>query len=132
VARQRVEAKVLQRRENYDAGLVKIHQMAIAIGGMRGYGGYEGFDLGSYEKGDLDHRIAVRPVFTPDPMDDVEISQAFWSAAKTATEAGANLGGYLKAEGWSDKQIAEVAPVELLEPEPVEEEEPEAPIEEET
>lgn len=112
VARQRVEAKVLQRREGYDAGLVKLQMMAVAIGGYRGYEGYSGFDLDSYAKGDLDHTIAPRPVFTPDPMDAVEISQAQWAAAKVAVEAGADLAGYLKSQGLDDEAIAELVGVQ--------------------
>jgi len=112
VARQRVEAKVHQRRAGYDAGLVKLQMMALSIGGMRGYKGYDGLTLDSYEKGDLDHSIADRPVFAVDPMDKVEVSQVFWTAAKTAVDAGADLGGYLKEEGWSDEQITRMVAAE--------------------
>ena len=121
VARQRVEAKVLQRRANYDAGLVKIQMMALSIGGMRGYKGYEGLGLESYAAGELEHQIAARPVFVPDPMDAVEISQALWTAAEVAVRAGADLGGFLKGAGWSDERIAEAIPI--VQPEPEEEEE---------
>lgn len=108
IARSRVEAKVLQRRENYDAGLVKLFSMAVAIGGWRSYDGYSGFDLDSYAKGDLDHTIAPRPVFAADPMDAVEIDDALWTAAGKAVKAGASLEGFLKKAGWSDEEIAEI------------------------
>lgn len=108
VARQRVDAKVLQRREGYDMGLVKSQQMAIAIGGFRKYKGYDGFDLTSYGKGDLDHRIAARPVFAADPMDEAEIAQALWQAAATAVNAEADLAGFLRAFGWPEAKIAMV------------------------
>jgi len=106
VARQRVDAKILQRREGYDAGLVKVQQMAVAIGGFRGYKGYDGFDLNSYGRGDLNHRIAARPVFAADPMDEAEISQELWQAAVMATNAGADLAGFLKAFGWPERKVA--------------------------
>jgi len=109
IARQEVSSKVRQRREGYDTGLVKLHQMAITIGGWRGYPGYEGFNLDSYTRGDLNHRIAARPVFEADPLDDIEVSQAFWNAAETAVKTGADLVGYLKAQGWSNEQVSEVA-----------------------
>jgi len=65
--------KVLQRRVNYDDGLKRIQQMAIAIGGERGY--FKGFNLASYEAGDLDHEIGERPVFAPDRLDELEIME---------------------------------------------------------
>mgnify|MGYP001049199639 CR=1 FL=1 len=104
VARQPIVSKVLQRRMNYDAAMVKANQMAVAIGGMRGY--YP-FDLGSYDKGDLDHEIGDRPVFEEDPLDEIEIHSAFWAAAEQAAEVGA-LRVYLKEAGWDDDQVAEV------------------------
>lgn len=108
VARQRVEAKIHQRRESYDAGLVRLQSMGVAIGGWRGYSDYAGFNLDSYAKGDLDHTVGVRPVFTPDPMDKIEIDSAFWQAAKTAVDAGASLEGWLEREGWSEEEITAV------------------------
>jgi len=62
VARQPAETKVRGRRAVYDGALVKIQQMAIGIGGWRGYPGFEGFDLASYAAGDLEHHIGDRPV----------------------------------------------------------------------
>ena len=63
--------KVLQRRVNYDDALKRIQQMAVAIGGERGY--FKGFNLGSYDKGNLDHEIGDRRVFAPDRLDELEI-----------------------------------------------------------
>ena len=51
VARQRAEAKVMQRRTNYDDALVRAQQMAMAIGGMRNYEAFAGFGLESYGQG---------------------------------------------------------------------------------
>lgn len=108
VARQSISAKVQQRRENYDAGLATLFKMAIAVGGFRGYEGYKGFNLESYDKGDLDLTIAKRPVFEVDPLDELEISSAQWEAAGKAVKAGASLGGYLKSQGFDDEAIAEL------------------------
>ena len=107
-ARQPVVSKVLQRRTNYDSGLVAAQQMAVAIGGWRGYEGYEGFNLDSYAKGDLEHSIMDRPVFSEDPLDQIEIDNAFWTAAALATKAGISLESYLMEAGWSDERIAEL------------------------
>lgn len=108
VARQQVTSKILMRRAGYDDGLVRAQQMAIAIGGMRGYDGYAGFSLDSYAAGALDHRIGDRPVFAPDPLDDLEITAAFWTAAQAAKNAGGAEAFYLFLEdhGWDAPRIA--------------------------
>ncbi len=59
---QPVIDKVIRARGNYDAALVRVQQMALSIGGMRGY--FDGFNLKSYEAGDEEHRIGDRPVLT--------------------------------------------------------------------
>ena len=46
VNQQPATRKVNQRRPNYDDGLVRAHKMAVSIGAMRGYPGYEGFTRG--------------------------------------------------------------------------------------
>lgn len=104
--RQPVISKVMQRRINYDAGLVSAQQMALAIGGFRGYNGYKSFGLDSYAKGDLDHTIAERNVFAEDPLDAAEIATANWEAAQAAIATGVSLQGYLRTQGWDDEQIA--------------------------
>lgn len=78
------EDKVRERRPNYDNALVRANQMAVAIGGWRAYRGYEGFDLNSYAAGTLSHSIADRPVFSIDPLDDIEAKQAETNALKSA------------------------------------------------
>jgi hypothetical protein len=106
VARQRAESKVRLRRVNYDDGLVAAQQMAVAIGGWRGYEEFEGFDLDSYDKGLLDHSIDKRAVFAQDPMDDTEIEEAEWRAVNEAVRAGVPLEFYLQEEkGWDEEKI---------------------------
>jgi len=72
---------VMLARANYDIGTIKLHQMALAIGGMRikdgswltapggsrrqlsrRQEGFRPFDLDSYARGDLDFGIMSRPV----------------------------------------------------------------------
>ncbi|HMN12576.1 MAG TPA: hypothetical protein PKD55_09660 [Bellilinea sp.] len=106
IARQPVEQKVRTRRGAYDGELVRAQQMAIAIAGWRGYPGFEGYDLTSYDRGELDHEIdGERPVFQADPADDAEAETAFWTAASAAVNAGATLEGYLRSNGWDDERI---------------------------
>jgi len=54
--------RIVEAQGNYDAALVRAQQMAVSIGGYNSYRGFEAFDLGSYDKGDLEHFIATRPV----------------------------------------------------------------------
>lgn len=49
-------------RSNLDAALLRAFQMAISIGGLRGYEGYEGFGIDDYDKGNLDFQIGDRPL----------------------------------------------------------------------
>ena len=109
IARQPVVSKVKQRRMNYDAAMVAAQQMGVAIGGMRGYDEYSGFGLESYEAGALDHSIGDRPVFAEDPLDKIEIDNAFWAAASVAKMAGIPLKSYLREAGWDEERITELA-----------------------
>ncbi|MBK8467743.1 MAG: hypothetical protein IPL32_18165 [Chloracidobacterium sp.] len=109
INRAPVEAKVQQRRPNYDNALVRAQQMAVAIAGWRRYKGFEGFDLTSYQRGNLDHSIGERPVFAKDPLDDTEIQSAFWAAAAQAKSAGMPLESFLEDNGWTAERISKVS-----------------------
>jgi hypothetical protein len=109
MARQVAAAKVQARRASYDGCLARAQTGAIAIGGMRGYRGYEGFGLEDLQSGRLDHRIGHRPVFAVDPLDAIEEDQAFWTAASTAVTAGVPLEVYLERNGWSEEDLARIA-----------------------
>lgn len=77
IARQPLESRVLQRRVAYDAALIAVNNMAMAIGGYRGYDGYKGFGLDSYGAGKLEHSIGFRPVFEEDPEDTALADKTF-------------------------------------------------------
>jgi hypothetical protein len=106
IARERVEAKVHRRRPSYDAALAQIQKMALAMGGMQGYDGYEGYGLDAYESGALDHEIGHRPVFGVDPIDDIEEEQARSQALATSTKAGIPLVIAMKRLGYTEEEIA--------------------------
>jgi hypothetical protein len=109
INRAPAEAKVMQRRPNYDNAIVRAHQMAVAIGGYRGYGdAFNGFDLDSYAAGALDHSIGKRSVFDTDPQDKLDENGTFWDNAKKARDAGVPLPVFLKQQGWTPERINEV------------------------
>jgi len=108
VARERVVTKVYERRANYDNALVRAHQMALSIGGMRRYKGYESFNLDSYKAGDLDFHIGMRPVFAEHMNDRVEGEKALWDAAISASTVGVGVDVFMGRMGMSDKEVKAV------------------------
>ncbi len=104
-ARQRVEAKVNQRRQCYDSVLARCQQMAVAIGGEKSYKGYDGFNLQSYRAGKLDHSIAERPVFSTDPTSELERKKLLWEIVALANQASIAPETVLRDAGWTDKQL---------------------------
>lgn len=107
-ARQPVEAKADERRPNYDAGLVKAQQMAISMGALKGYRGFESFSAESFARGELAHSIGKRPVFAQDPFDKIEQDAAFWDLANKAKVAGVALDVFLELQGWDADRIARI------------------------
>jgi hypothetical protein len=105
-ARQRVERKVIQRRPSYDAAMMAANGMGVAIGGWRGYSGYEGFNLESYKDGNLKHSIpATRPIFQTDVLEGVEIKQIFWNIISVANEKKLPVAQVLADLGWSPSRV---------------------------
>jgi hypothetical protein len=112
VARQRSEAKVVQRRPNYDNALVRAQQMAITIGGMNGF--FSGFGIDSFSSGQLEHYIGNRPVYGTDPLDELEIEEKFWTVAALAAPL-VGLEFFLNQHDWDKKDVVEaVAAYERL------------------
>lgn len=99
VARQPAERKILQRRVNYDGGLVRALQMAMTIGGYRKIEGFAPFGLESYSRGALDFQVGSRPVFATDILDQLEEKGALWSIIERAVKTGAPLDGVLAVVG---------------------------------
>jgi hypothetical protein len=107
-AREPTETKINGRRTNYDGGLVRAIQMGIAIGGMRGYAGFEGFDLGSYQRGDLDISIASRPVFSEQKAEKIANNNSFWTTwAGVSASGSVPFEAFARSYGWTDEQLKE-------------------------
>lgn len=109
LARQRAEMKVQMRRACYDEALEAMQRMCLAIGGLRGYRDYEGLaTTDPWDDPKVAHSIAHRPVFAPDPIDDIAEGDAFWTMVGKATAAGVPLEVVLRREGWSEDDINEI------------------------
>jgi len=106
VARQPAESRVKAVRAGVDKVLVSAQQMAVAIGGYRSYVGFEGYDLGSFGRGELSHEIGDRPVFEVEPAEQAEIDSLFWKAGQEAIKFGTSAQFYLEEAGWDEERIA--------------------------
>jgi hypothetical protein len=105
VAREKVEATVVQRRSGYDDAMVRANQMAISIGAQKGYPGFEGFTVESYSRGDLEHSVGQREVFAVDVEAKIAESLARATVVKTLTDAGVSKESAMRQAGWSDEEI---------------------------
>jgi hypothetical protein len=108
VARQATENKIQERRAGYDASLERAQRIALTIGSIRGYDGYAGLGAETPDDKSVDHSIGHRPVFSPDPLDDIEEGTAFWQMAGAAVAAGMPLEVFLEREGWPTADIAKM------------------------
>lgn len=113
LARQPAETKVNQRRPNYYSALVRANQMAVAIAGLNGYDGFEGFNLGSFDQGLLDHSIGQMPIFAVDPLDDLELKKERATIAKLWTDAGVNIEQAAIQAGLTGDEAAALAQIDL-------------------
>jgi hypothetical protein len=99
------ENKALARRAGYDAKLEEAQRMGVAIGGWRGYDGYEGFDLDSYERGDLDHSIGNREVFQRGEGDILALLKSKVEIMKGLIDSGFSEAGAAKVAGFTDEEV---------------------------
>lgn len=106
VAREKAEALVTQRRASYDDALVRAQKMAISIGAMKGYPGYEAFDAGSYARGDLEHSIGSRPVFALNQYDRLEQEKERSLIIKQFRDGGMPLETCMLRAGYSHAEVA--------------------------
>lgn len=94
------EARIVEAAANYDAGLIAAHSMACSIGGFHGYAGFEAFDLGSFESGDLQHYIGERSIV----RDTLSLSEKL----TTLQAAGAPVWLVLRELGYDQETIDRV------------------------
>lgn len=106
-ARQYVERKVITRRPNYDTVLTKAHRLALVMGAMRQYEGYEGVAT-KLESRSLDHSIPTdRTIFETDEKEEIDKKGKFWEVFVTTVNNGMPPELVLRDFGWSEDRISE-------------------------
>jgi hypothetical protein len=105
VAREKVEARVVAVRNNYDSALKRVIQMAISIGAQKQYPGYEKFTEASFLNGELEFSIGGRSVFSVDTLATIEEEQARATVLKTYLDAGMPMDAAMEFAGYSEAQI---------------------------
>lgn len=111
IARERIEARVIQRRAPYDAALVRMHEMELSILAMRQYKGYPKLPSDAqraYDSGQWKHSIGPRPVFTITAAERLEEATARAVAVKGFTDAGLPLRRALIEVGYTEVQADEI------------------------
>ena len=105
-----VAARINAVRGNHDSGLVRAHQMAIAIAGASGYDpAFRGFDLNSFKSGLLDHGIGDRPILPTSASEAVDTRGKQWDQVTKAVTAGMPLETALREiMGWEDDDLAQM------------------------
>jgi hypothetical protein len=114
-----VQSRVMRAQAIYDQGMIKIFQMACAIGGMRANSGawgsltsqqakFKPFSLDSYKRGDLDMAIMPRPLLTPTKTEEAQEDLFFWQSVQAAVQAGVPVEVVLRNKGWTEEQIAQL------------------------
>lgn len=91
-------SRIEEAMGNYDDALIRAQQMAVSIGGYRGYENFAGYSLDSYASGDLAHFIGPRLVIE-DELTRHEKVQALGSAGHTRLQ--------LQEMGYSEDVIEE-------------------------
>jgi len=101
-----VIANIELRRQDYDAALVRAQMMALAIGGIRGYGPeFESFSLSSYAQGKLDHSIGKRQILPHSAMEKIQEDLAKWNVATLAKAVEGTSAALRDVMGYDEAKI---------------------------
>jgi Phage portal protein, SPP1 Gp6-like len=102
-ARQGVETKVNERRAEYDHALAGAQEMALVLGGIRGYPGFAPATDRDHIDGKFRHLVGDRTVFGVDALERLEEEQAEATAVQTWTSSGVPLKSALVRVGWTEE-----------------------------
>jgi hypothetical protein len=104
-AREKVEREVRSRRSSYDDGLKRTIQMAISIGAINEYPGYEDFSEASFRNGEIDFSIGDRPVFAVDMEQKRKADAARATILQTLRSSGIPIISAMEIAGYTKDQI---------------------------
>jgi hypothetical protein len=104
-ARKPAEAKLQMRRINYQDSLMRAIQMALSIGAIRGYPGFEAITPESYANGELDFVIAHRDIFDRDREDVLQALRLEAETIEAYQAAGVSPRRARELVGWTQQQI---------------------------
>ncbi len=100
-------SKIQSVRANFDDRLVRAQNMAVAIGGIRGYGPeFAGFSLDSYGAGALKHQIGNRPVLPRGQDEELAELKMRAEIMGLLVNAGADVYSAALAAGFDEEQAA--------------------------
>lgn len=103
--------RIEEARGNYDDTLVRALQMAVTIGGLRRYADFRSFDVGSYDRGDLDMFVAGRPVIA----DELSKGEKVNALATTSAQPAAYQRLTLRELGYAADEIEDIVSAATLE-----------------
>ncbi len=98
--------RALEARGNFEAGLIRMDQMALTIGQQIGIFPRE---LGTFEAGDFDHTFEARPVIQTDEFEDAQTDQLKVQTAAVKKTLGISDAQIQRELGYSEKEIAQIA-----------------------
>ncbi|MDZ4766515.1 MAG: hypothetical protein SGI73_18415 [Chloroflexota bacterium] len=96
--------RIQEVRGNYDHALVRALQMAVSIGGLRGYAGFGAFGLDSYARGDIDVVVKDRAVIG----DSLSVTERLSALARLSEQPPAIQRLMLRELDYSEREIAAV------------------------
>jgi len=108
IVQQPATAKILTRRAGKDAVLVAAHNMAMSIGAMREYKGFEKLSETGFADGQFEHTIGKRDVFASDAFEELQESKLFYEVIAAAKLAGIPPESALARLGLKDDEIADI------------------------
>ncbi len=100
-------SKIQSIRANFDDRLMRAHNMAVAIGGIRGYGSeFGGFGADSYVAGALKHQIGPRPVLPRGQDEELVELKMRAEVMQIIVNSGADVYSAALAAGFDEEQAA--------------------------
>jgi hypothetical protein len=108
ILQQPAKNKTIARRMSYYKAEIVTNAMALSIGAMANYPGYEQLPDDGFKQGEFNHTIDEREVFSLDPLDKLEIESAAWDIVIKAASIGVEIEAALRDLGWSDERIKNV------------------------